>query len=62
MGNLSGNGVVTAAMAMLLFVAFVTFVTWGESPATWEQRNRFLVACFAAIATWCGYAVGANEG
>lgn len=35
---------------MLIFlVGFFAFVSWGESPATWDPVNRFVVAVMAYV-------------
>lgn len=35
------------ALAVLaVYVGFVLFILWGDSPGTWEQGNRFIAGLF----------------
>lgn len=33
----------------LFMIGFFAFVSWGESPATWEPHNRFVVAVIYSV-------------
>lgn len=36
-------------IAAIVYVLFVMFVSWGSSPATWTNSDRFGTGCFFII-------------
>lgn len=36
-------------IASLFLVGFFAFISWGESPETWDPVNRFMVALLYSV-------------
>lgn len=46
---------VNAAIWLAVYVAFVSFVAWGSSPADWKINSRLIVSMWGVVAIGLGY-------